>query len=64
MIRDVMAEVGFSFWGITSLLIFFILFVGILGWVFRKNSSRQYEDISRIPLEKSDSDIASDSRDS
>lgn len=38
-----------------GLLFFFLVFVGISVWVFRKGSGQQYREYAHIPL-KEDSD--------
>ncbi len=41
---------GVDIFGLTSLLIFFLFFVVMLTWVF-KTKKKNYQDISRIPLD-------------
>lgn len=41
---------GVDIFGLTSLLIFFLFFVVMLSWVF-KTKKKNFQDISRIPLD-------------
>ena len=41
---------GVDIFGLTSLLIFFLFFVVMLTWVFKTNK-KNFQDISRIPLD-------------
>ncbi|MBL7722579.1 MAG: CcoQ/FixQ family Cbb3-type cytochrome c oxidase assembly chaperone [Chitinophagaceae bacterium] len=41
---------GVDIFGLTSLLIFFLFFVVMLTWVF-KTKKKNFQDISRIPLD-------------
>ncbi len=34
-----------------GLLIFFLFFVGVLFWVYRKNSTQLYAELGNMPLE-------------
>ncbi|WP_081110898.1 CcoQ/FixQ family Cbb3-type cytochrome c oxidase assembly chaperone [Bdellovibrio bacteriovorus] len=38
-----------------GLLIFFLFFVGVLIWVYRKNSSKIYHRMEQLPLTDGDS---------
>lgn len=40
-----------SFIGIAGLLIFFVVFAGILLWVFRPGATEKYKKFGNIPLE-------------
>ncbi len=41
---------GVDIFGLTSLLIFFLFFLVMLTWVF-KTKKKNFQDISRIPLD-------------
>lgn len=50
--KELFADAGA---GLVGLLLFFMIFVGILIWVFRPGSGEKYKDAGRIPLEEEDS---------
>ncbi|MBI3137451.1 MAG: CcoQ/FixQ family Cbb3-type cytochrome c oxidase assembly chaperone [Sphingobacteriales bacterium] len=41
---------GVDIFGLTSLLVFFLFFVGMLTWVFL-TKKKNFQEISRIPLD-------------
>lgn len=41
---------GVDIFGIVSLTLFTVFFIGVLTWVFRTNK-KTFQEISRIPLE-------------
>lgn len=51
MIENVLNKIGgVGFYGILSLVIFFLFFIGMLIWVFRLKKSH-LKDMSTLPLE-------------
>ncbi len=55
MLREMFASGNFTLWGIISLVIFFVVFVGTIVWIFRKGAKRQYDYMSQLPLENDES---------
>ena len=51
MIRTWLSDQGFTLGPAIALLIFLVVFVGVLAWVFRPGSKRIYEHESRLPLD-------------
>jgi cbb3-type cytochrome oxidase subunit 3 len=43
----------FPYLGLTiaALILFFVIFIGVLIWVFRPGSKRTYKQIENLPLE-------------
>ncbi|MCC7375897.1 MAG: cbb3-type cytochrome c oxidase subunit 3 [Verrucomicrobiales bacterium] len=51
MIKNVLTHIGgIEGYGIASVTLFFVFFIGMLIWAFRLNRQR-LEDIGRLPLE-------------
>ncbi len=51
MIRKAMESADLTFWPNLSLAIFFIFFMSIVIWTYRKGGKKYYEDISKKILD-------------
>lgn len=51
MIRNWLSDQGITLGPAIALIIFLVVFVGVLAWVFRPGSRRIYEHESRLPLD-------------
>jgi cbb3-type cytochrome oxidase subunit 3 len=53
MIHDLVTSLGGTMWPRISLILFLLLFAGIVWWTYRGGRQR-YDDISRLPLDEKD----------
>lgn len=51
MIRDVLANLHWTALPVLSMLLFAAVFVGVLFWVFRKESNSIYHAMGQLPLQ-------------
>lgn len=51
MIRDFLANFPYVSLAIVGQLLFMTIFIGSIGWVFRKGSKKFYDQLAAIPLE-------------
>jgi len=51
MIRDALAHLHWSWLPVLSMFLFGAVFIGVLFWVFRKESAQVYDQLSRLPLQ-------------
>jgi cbb3-type cytochrome oxidase subunit 3 len=51
MMRDWLTDQAQVVWAIAATLLFFSLFAGVMIWVFRPGSRRQYREAERLPLD-------------
>lgn len=52
MIRESLAHLHWTTLPVVSMLLFASIFVGVLIWVYRKESHRIYQEMGQLPLEK------------
>lgn len=52
MIRDTLAHLHWSVLPVVSMLMFLSVFVGVLIWVYRKESHRVYQEMGNLPLQE------------
>lgn len=52
MIRDFLGNLHWSMLPIVSMFLFFSVFVGAVFWVYRKDSTKIYQDLSALPLDE------------
>ena len=51
MIRDTLAQLHWSVLPVVSMLIFLSVFIGVLLWAYRKESTSIYEQMENLPNE-------------
>ena len=50
-LSDIMEHAGLAFYPSVALVLFFIVFLGILVWVFRRSSRDRWVMDARMPLD-------------
>ena len=50
MYKSILGQNEFHIYPIIALILFFLVMVGAMIWVYRKNSSVIYDHISQLPL--------------
>ncbi|MAF90529.1 MAG: cbb3-type cytochrome c oxidase subunit 3 [Bdellovibrionota bacterium] len=51
LVRLALSDYPFVDLSVIGFLIFFLIFCGMLFWIFRKGSKKFYNDMSNLPLE-------------
>lgn len=51
MMRDWLADQGLTLGPGFALLLFLVIFMGVLAWVFRPGSRRIYQEEAKLPLQ-------------
>ncbi len=51
MIREALANLHWSYLPVVSMMMFFGVFVGVLIWVYRRESNRIYGEMGNLPLQ-------------
>jgi len=54
MIREWVQDVASSGGAMLALVLFVVVFVGVLAWIFRPGSRRVYDRAARLPLENNE----------
>jgi len=52
MMKEWMGDTGQVFWAGIALVLFISLFAGMMLWVFRPGSRKQYQERARMPLDE------------
>lgn len=52
MIREALANLHWSYLPVVSMMMFFGVFLGVLIWVYRKESHRVYHEMGTLPLQE------------
>jgi len=49
MLKNIISQGNYALWSQIALTLFFLTFVFILLWVFRKHSGRHYQYMAQLP---------------
>lgn len=52
MLKNIISQGNYAIWSQIALTLFFLTFVVILFWVFRKHSGSHYQYMSNLPNQK------------
>lgn len=52
MLREALAQFPYVTLALVGQLIFFAVFIGVIGWAFRKGSTPFYDHLANLPLEE------------
>ncbi len=59
-LTDIMSGSGLAFYAEVALIVFFVVFLAVVGWIFLPSRKRELDRASRIPLEEGDPSQPSD----
>jgi len=51
MIREALSHLHWTTLPVVSMMMFFIVFLGVLVWVYRKDSTKVYHEMENLPLD-------------
>lgn len=56
MMKQALAFFPLKMWPLFGMAIFMVMFLGVLTWVYRRGSDLLYEEMSYLPLDKSENE--------
>jgi cbb3-type cytochrome oxidase subunit 3 len=54
MFREALTDFEWTEWSVAALVLFFVVFVGIVIWAYRRSARKHYEYMSKLPLDRRD----------
>ena len=58
MISSWLAGTGVVNWQLVAVVVFFAIFIGVLAWIYRPDSARQYKCEAQLPFDDASRSVA------